>query len=185
MLQQAQDESELFDDANFAVHDDEVTSDGDEQASTIHRRATEEPLCGTWGCTLANNHFGLHRMPESDQPRKRMKKKQYDEGEPTQPSGSRGGAAKSKALAGATTSPKPKAQPKPRAPAGAAPGSLLAPATCARTPHCQRPAHHPGLCRTPAYCDRNDRCTRGFRHSGVCKVPPQCLKDERCMRPAG
>ena len=76
MLQQAQDESELFDDANFAVHDDEVTSDGDEQASTIHRRATEEPLCGTWGCTLANNHFGLHRMPESDQPRKRMKKKQ-------------------------------------------------------------------------------------------------------------
>ena len=155
-------------------------------------------MCGTYGCTLPNNHKGLHCFPVEEGAgrgaRKRAKVVEPDEDaaaasaaaaddDPEDPNDS---ANESEAAEKAPSSkagrgprqPKVTVAPEPR------PQEAVA-GLCKKTPFCQRLKNHPGLCKVPIECHKLLRCTLEFRHPGACRVPPPCNKDPRCGRAGG
>ena len=108
-------------------------------------------LCGTYGCTLPNNHRGLHALPAGDQgrsSRKRAKTEKLDEVfEETDPPATQDPDARYDDLSDEDPPAAPPRLPtKPPAQTSAPePRPIEAVAgLCKKTPYCQRYKNHPG-----------------------------------------
>ena len=151
---------------------------------TITSHKQKKPPCGTFGCTLPNNHAGLHNLPidmmsGGRAPRERTKKPRIDDEVLLPPAPARSSAARPPADRRPHDRPDKKAVPTagPRKASSQSRAPAMRPLVevhevCKKVPFCQRAANHPGLCKTPTVCHLLIRCTRPFRHTGACKVLP-------------
>ena len=123
----------------------------DELTKPICKPFREKPLCGTFGCTLPNNHRGLHRIPSEEGPTGRGRRARSD--------------ARREPAAGPPERSKPASQPSDEDASASASSWPARDVASGAAEEAGEEAEG-----NPYRCPRHPLCVRGRKHPGLCKL---------------